>query len=321
MITVTKIFTKRACKLLIAIFSILFVISVSVHASNSTVAVIYPELRAPFNKIFTDMADGVEQQVNGRTLRYILEKNYSQEKLNQWLRKNNIKVCIALGVRSENATSTMGSDIPVVLGGVLTPKSNANARPGISLAPSPDKLFGKLKKLKPNTKEIVVVYNPSKTEWLIREARSAAAKHRLELVTYPTKSLSQSAKLYREIFKRPGIKNTAIWLPPDPSSVDNRAVLSFILDQSWKKDTAVFSSSLSHVNKGVLFAMYPDNMRLGQSLGRVAIDELNGKAGRNKGVVPVSDLQIAFNKRTAEHLGISVTSAELRSYDAVFPSE
>lgn len=316
------IFKLRSYKqAMLFLFVFLFLFSLPTFSAAPSVAVIYPELREPFNKIFTDMAEGVEKEVNGRTLRYILEKDYSQEKLNQWIRKNNIKVCVALGVRSEKATSTMGSDIPVVLGGVLTPKSNVNARSGISLAPSPDKLFGELKKLKPNTKEIIVVYNPNKTEWLIRRAQSAATKHRLELVTYSTKSLSESARFYRDIFKRPGIKNAAIWLPPDASSVDNRAVLSFILDQSWKKGTAVFSSSLSHVNKGVLFAMYPDNTRLGQSLGRVAMEELNGASGRNKEVVPVSDLQTAFNKRTAEHLGISITSAELRSYDAVFPSE
>ncbi len=312
---------KKKCIAIAFFLSISIVTVLAAQASTISVAVIYPELRAPFNKIFTDMADGVEKEVNGRTMRYVLKKDYSSKELNQWLSKNDIKVCIALGVRSENATSTLEGNIPVVLGGVITPKPNTSARTGISLAPSPDKLFEKLKKLSSQTKEVVAVYNPNKTEWLIKRAQSAATKYDIQLTTYPTKSLSESAKLYRKIFKRPNMKNAAIWLLPDPSAVDNRALLSLILDQAWKRDIVVFSSSLAHVNKGVLFAMYPDNIKLGQSLGRAAIEELNGNSVREKEILPVTDLQTAFNRRTAEHLGINISNAELRSFDAVFPSE
>jgi len=96
--------------------------------------------------------------------------------------------------------------------------------------------------------------------------------------------------------------------------------LSFVLEQSWEKDVVVFSSNPAHVNKGVLFAMYPDNMKLGESLGAFALEELNGGKMLRK-MIPVEDLKSAFNKRTAEHLGIRFTKDELRNYDAVFPSQ
>lgn len=320
-LAIMPILKQNSCKkTVLFLFAFLLLFSIPTFAATPSVAVIYPELRAPFNKVFTDIADGVEEQVNGRTMRYILKKEYSQQELNQWLSKNNIKVCVALGVRGENATSVISDDIPVILGGVLKPKLIGESRPGISVAPSPDKLFEKLKKLKRNIKEVIVVYNPDKTEWLIDRAHYAAVKHGLELVAHPTDRLSKSAKLYREIFKRPGLRNSAIWLPPDSTSVDNHAVLSFILEQSWRHETIVFSSKLSHVSKGVLFAMYPNNIKLGQSLGKIASDELNGNGARVKGMVPLEDLNTALNRRTAEHLGINVSSSELRTYDAVFPS-
>ncbi len=303
------------------LFALLFLFALPAFAATPSVAVIYPELRAPYNKIFSDIADGVEAQVNGRTKRYMLKKKYSALELNQWLKKNEIKVCVALGVRGETATYELANNIPVILGAVLTPKLITDTRSGISLAPSPDKLFSKVKKLKHGVSKIIVVYNPSKTGWLIRNARSAADKNGLELITYSTNSLSESAKIYQKIFTRPDIKHAAIWLPPDSTSVDNRAVLSFILEQSWAHGVAVFSSRLSHVNKGVLFAMYADNVKLGQSLGKAALDELSGNRGKIIGIVPVEDLQIAFNRRTAEHLGLNVSSAELRDYDAVFPAK
>ena len=318
-LAVMSMIKKYDYKTFVLFFVFLLAFLIPAYSAAPSVAVIYPEIRAPFNKIFTDMADGVEEKVNGRTVRYILKKDYSQKEFKEWLQENDIKVCVALGVRSEKATSDISTNIPVILGGVLTPK-NLNSQTAISLAPSPNKLFEKLKKLAPDIRKIEVVYNPSKTEWLVKQAQLAAENYGLELHTHPTSSLAQSAKLYKEIFKDKHVKDSAIWLPPDPTAVDNRAILSYILEQSWKKEVPVFSSSLAHANKGVLFAMYPDNVRLGQALGKAALDELNGNSS-SMGVIPVEDLQIAFNKRTAEHLGINFSKADLRNYDAVFPSE
>ena len=123
-----------------------------------------------------------------------------------------------------------------------------------------------------------------------------------------------------KVFKQLRVKDAAVWLPPDSTSIDNRTLLSFVLEQSWSRSVAVFSSSFAHVNKGALFALYPDNLKLGLSLGEVALEELNGGTKLDK-MVPVEDLKTAFNKRTAEHLGVRLSSSELRSYDAVFPSE
>jgi putative ABC transport system substrate-binding protein len=292
--------------------------SLPIFSATPSVAVIYPELRAPYNKVFEDIANGVEKKVNGRTKRYVLPKDYSQKELDLWIKKNDIKVCIALGSRGERAVNEFAADIPIVLSGILQPK--LVERPGISLASSPEKLFSTLKKQQLNIKEVIVVYNPKKSEWLIREAQSAALQHGLELVTHTTSSLSESAKIYRKIFNDVSIRNAAIWLPPDSTSIDNRTLLSFVLEQSWNKNVAVFSSSPAHVSKGVLFAMYPDNLKLGQSLGAVALDELNGGSQLDH-LIPVEDLKTAFNKRTAEHLGMRVTKEKLRNYDAVFPSK
>ena len=287
-------------------------------AATPSVAVIYPELRAPYNKIYDDIAAGVEQRFNGRTKHFKLTKNYTPQQLNDWVAKNNIQVCVALGVGGEKALAQLTHEIPVVLSGVIKPKSSNYF--GISLAASPNKLFNELKKQNSNIKKVIVIYNPQKTEWLIKQARSDATKNNLELVTYKTKSLSESAKIYRNIFARSDINKSAIWLPPDSTAIDNKTILSLILEQSWTKNVTVFSSSPAHVNKGVLFAMYPDNKKLGQSLGEVALAELNGGSKLDK-MMPAEDLKIAFNKRTAEHLGIKYRSEDLRRFDAVFPSK
>ncbi|MEJ2115744.1 MAG: ABC transporter substrate binding protein [Gammaproteobacteria bacterium] len=294
------------------------ILSLPIFAATPSVAVIYPEVRAPYNKVFNDIIVGVEEKIDGRTKQYMLPKEFSQKDVDDWIRKNDIEVCVALGGRGEKAANQITQDIPVILSGVLKPKSINY--PGISLAASPDKLFSKLKQQKLNIKQVIVVYNPEKSEWLVREARSAALKQGLELITYTTSSLSESAKVYRKIFKQLKINDAAIWLPPDSTSMDNRTLLSYVLEQSWAKNVVVFSSSPAHVNKGVLFAMYPDNLKLGQSLGAVVLEELNG-GSKLRRMIPIEDLKTAFNRRTAEHLGVRFTNDELRNYDAVFPSD
>lgn len=316
--TTSFIESLRVYKTLWCMLAFVLLFSIPVFAAVPSVAVIYPELRAPYNKIFEDIALGIEKKINGRTKRYTLPKNYSQQDLDNWVKKNKIKVAVALGSRSESAANKLSQDVPIVLSGVL--KAKEVQHPGISLAASPDKLFSELMKHNLNIKKVVVVYNPEKSEWLIREAQSAAMRHGLELVSHTTTSLSQSAKIYRKLFKELRAADSAIWLPPDSTSIDNRTLLSFVLEQSWARNVAVFSSSPAHVNKGVLFAMYPDNVKLGQSLGAVALEELNGGA-KVKTLVPVEDLKAAFNTRTAEHLGVRFSKSDLRNYDAVFPSE
>ncbi len=309
-----------SCLVVLAIFLLQLIFLAPVVSTPTNVAVIYPEIRAPFNKIFADIADGVEKQANGSTKRYALKKDYSQKELEQWIVKNNIEVCVGLGRRGENALSEINNGIPFVLSGILSAKDAEQVMPVISMAPSPSKLFAKALSLKKDIKEIIVVYNPKKTQWLILKAREAATEHGITLTALETKSLSDSAKIYRKVFARPGIKNAAIWLPPDSTSVDNKAILSYILEKSWNRNIVVFSSGPAHVSKGALFAMYPDNFKLGERLAEIALSGLDGNKVSQR-IFPAEELHAAINRRTAEHLGINVTNAELRLYDAVFPSE
>ena len=164
--THTLIITSAHKKAMWCLFVFALFVAIPTFASTPSVAVIYPELRAPYNKIFDDIAAGVEKKVNGHTKRYVIPKNYSKDELNEWVKKNNIKVCVALGVGGERAAADLSKDISVLLSGILKPKIEDNA--GISLAASPDKLFELLKKKMPDVKRVHVVYNPEKSRWLIR---------------------------------------------------------------------------------------------------------------------------------------------------------
>ena len=102
--------------------------------------------------------------------------------------------------------------------------------------------------------------------------------------------------------------------------MNDRVILPMILEQAWEKQVVVFSSNPSHVNKGALFALYPDNEGMGRTLGALADNILAKKRPASPGLLPLRDLLTATNLRTAEHLGIQYTQAQREEFSLVFPS-
>ena len=99
--------------------------------------------------------------------------------------------------------------------------------------------------------------------------------------------------------------------------MDERAILPLTLRESWNRNIAVFSSNPSHVPRGVLFSLYPDNRAMGRTLAAMAVEEGNGAAS----IEPLGDLRVAVNLRTAEHLGLDLSSRQRREFDLVFPPQ
>ena len=78
----------------------------------------------------------------------------------------------------------------------------------------------------------------------------------------------------------------ALWLPIDATTVDDATILPLVLREPWNQNVPIFSSSFSHVDKGVLFSLYPNNAELGRSLGALATALLTG-ATNVRGVTPL----------------------------------
>jgi putative tryptophan/tyrosine transport system substrate-binding protein len=93
-----------------------------------------------------------------------------------------------------------------------------------------------------------------------------------------------------------------------------------VLQEAWTRGLAVFSSSVAHVKRGALFSLYPNNVELGRSLAGAALGQLSGNGAQGRGVMPLKDVLMAVNVRTASHLGLGVAQRQL-SFDMVFPEQ
>ncbi len=288
------------------------------YAEGKRIGVLYPEIREPYRGIFANIVAGVRETGLGAVEEYVLTETSESRRIDAWLESEAIDVVIALGRRGLVAARERSAAIPVVAGAVLVgPGPETQGLAGVSLSPDPERLLEMLGSLAPSVRRVSVVFNPATSQWLIDRARAAAESLRLEFRPYAAGDLRSAAERYSQIFDASYLGQDAIWLPQDPATVDERAILPLILRESWNRNIAVFSSNPSHVPRGALFSLYPDNRAMGRTLALMAAEQTDGAAS----IEPLRDLRIAVNLRTAEHLGLELSKRQRREFDLVFPPQ
>ena len=280
-------------------------------------AVIYPEIREPYRSIFESIVRGIEQEDVGDVEVRLLKSGADARALDAWLAKTRAQAVVALGRTGLTAVQTLPEEYKRIVGAVLVkPSADLQGIWGISLTPDPDRLFRQLKEMANGVERVFVVYNPDENQWLVDRAQESAAVLGLELNAVPASDLREAAAVYRRLLPTLSGPKDAIWLPQDRQTVDDRAILPLILEKAWNGHIVLFSSSPGHVKRGALFSMYPDHEAMGRRLGDLVVR--NSAAAPS--VDPLRDLKVAVNKRTAEHLGITFSSRDLRKFGLVFPA-
>ena len=301
-------------------FTALFVTSPAYAAGEDAIAVIYPDIGEPYHGIFEKIIEGIENKVGARVANHPVRADTDSGVLKASLLRQNTKVVIALGRQGMKTATALNNGVAVVVGGVLTvPENEARAQPVISLSPDPALLFARMKALMPAVKRVFVVYDPVLNDWLIKLAKEAARAQGLELVAYEAHDLRSAVRFYREFFSAADGHRDVLWLPHDSTTVEESSILPLVLQDSWNRGIAVFSSNAAHVRRGVLFSLYPDNVALGKSLAGLAQGILISGDHERRGMMPLRDVQSVVNLRTAKHLGISPSRQQ--GFDTTFPEQ
>jgi putative ABC transport system substrate-binding protein len=305
---------------MLSIFAAVTVTPSASAAEGNQIAVIYPDIGEPYREIFTEIISGIEDKVGAPVASYPVSTDTNISELKTSLNLRGTKVVIALGRQGMKTAELLNNHVKVVVGGVLTvPENGLDGQPVISLTPDPALLFARMKTLMPSVKRVFVVYDPGFNGWLMKLAESSARAQGLELVTYKAQDLRKAVGYYQQIFSEADGRSDALWLPQDPTTVEDSSILTLVLQESWNNDLAVFSSNFGYVQRGVLFSLYPDNVAMGKTLAGLAQDiVVTGDYGKH-GLMPLRDVQSAVNARTAKHLGLNLN--RLQSFDTILPDE
>ena len=158
---------------------------------------------------------------------------------------------------------------------------------------------------------------------MVEHAKQPAQALGITLNPIPVERLQDAVAQYQRVLATLKSDTDALWLSQDSAVLDEQAVLPMILQQAWDRRLIVFSGNPSHVKRGILFAMYPDNERMGHSLGAMALRSRVRESGENpapQGMALLTDLSTALNIRTAGHLGIRYSKEALGEFDLIFPA-
>ncbi|MDR2876780.1 MAG: ABC transporter substrate-binding protein [Chromatiales bacterium] len=286
---------------------------------GAAVGVLYPEIREPFRSVFLSIARGVSDELGHDTLLRPLSGTEKPQDILNWISENKLEAVVALGsggpVLSDNLND---SPVPIMVGAVhMSQELQAKRYHGITLSPDPQLLLEKLTTLVPSVKRVTVVYGRGRDDWMLERAQRAAGPLGLEINAVGVDRIQDAASAYRDHLAVQESVTEALWLLQDSTVFEEQAILPLILKQAWNRKLIVFSSNPSHVQRGVLFALYPDNYRMGRSLGIMARSIHPGRD--EHGMKLLDDLSLAFNVRTADHLGLRVPREILRDIDLLFP--
>jgi putative ABC transport system substrate-binding protein len=285
------------------------------------IAVLYPDIGEPYRGIFAKIIEGIEDKTKSKVAGYPVGTNFNAQEISSELKRQDIRVVIALGRNGLKAAGSLDKNMSLVVGGVISaPEADMRGGTLLSLAPDPALLFARLKSISPRTQRVLVVFDPNQNGWLIKLAQEAARVHGIELIAQAATDLKAALGLYQSFFASADGRRDAIWLPQDSISVDESNVLPLVLQESWAKSLLVFSSNVSHVRRGVLFALYPNNMELGRNLALSALGVASGNP-TTRGTLPLRDVLTAFNTRTASHLGLSPSPAQQQAFDLLLPEQ
>ena len=286
-------------------------------AEGGGLAVLYPDIGEPFRSVFASILEGIREQARQPVPGFAVTGDATPPALIEELRKRDVRVVIALGRSGLKAAAALDRAIGVVAGCVIgAPEAQAQAYTVHSLAPDPALVFAQLRRLVPGARRVFVVHDPQNA-WLAKLAAEAARAAGMELVAFEADEPKRALRAYQELIAAIDPKRDALWLPQDATTVEETTLLPLVLQEAWQRSFAVCSSNVAHVRRGALFALYPDNPALGRSLAQSALETLAGRRTA-RGMLPLRDVLVAANHRTAAHLGIEL---DLRTHriDKLYP--
>ena len=300
--------------LVVATISVAAIPSSYAGAASPRLLVLYPQINSAYDAVFEEIIGGIREHPNVKYSVISVRTSTTHDEIRRQIAQNNIDAVIALGKKVYDFAHEFSSELPVIHGGLLL---KPDGHSGVSLAGSPKEFFSQLANYAPGVKRVFTVYNETNSGWLIELANRAAAKHGVELVAYPAKDIRQAVKQFKNILDQSRDSSDAVWLLMD-NVLPDKTIMPMALDVAWRRRVVLFSSNPSHTRRGALFSLFPDHYEMGNSLAALAVIRIN-QTDPQPLVVPLDNLKISLNRRTASHLGFRYSSSLIEKLDLVYP--
>ena len=278
---------------------------------GAQLAVVFPQVRQPFQKVYQTIAKGAAEGFAGPTSEIILDADKPATDLESRIADHMV---VALGGRGITELQPMTLAHPLVVGAVSRRIPHVY---GMSMVPEESLIVTKLHVLAPEVRRVFVIVRSHDNIIDPKSAQLAFNQLGIQLHIHEAEDLRAAAGIYRKVIRSLG-SGDAVWFPSGDRFVGN-ALLSILLQASWKSEFVVFSSNPTHVKRGALFSVYPDNFQMGVRLGELARKIAEGEQ-QQAGMEPLQSVFVTLNERTSNHLGILLTDDMKEHIDLVLPA-
>lgn len=282
----------------------------STKALASGLMILYPEVREPYSKVYQDIINGIKSSYTGHITEIPLTDRQGEDRYITAVRSNKPDKIIALGRSALNLATRITPEIPTIVG--ATSATNLDLT-GVSMIPDPAVVIARLHKLDNSLSSIHVVTNPKTKQRQLKAAKDYAHAKNINFVVHEAKSVKAAAGQYRVLLNSLG-KHDSIWLLQDQALSDT-SLLSLILEIAWDRKIIVFSLNPTHVKRGALFSVYPNNVALGTRLGEIASNH-NFNVNSGQKIEFLQNVLIAGNERTLRHLGLTEANQAHQVFDS-----
>lgn len=173
--------------------------------------------------------------------------------------------------------------------------SRAGNVAGVDLFVRPEQYLTIFRKIR--AKRIGIVYDPARTGWYVKLARSAAKQLGIELVlrevTDPRQSIAQLASLKGEV--------DSLWLLPDTTAVSKETLEAYFLFAQ-QQSVPLVSFTAAHLKLGALLALEADRVEIGRQGGELAQQLLRGAQPGELGIGSPRKVSVRVNAAVARRL-------------------
>ena len=223
----------------------------------------------------------------------------------------------AVGIYALQALVGQITDIPIVFSMVLNPPVVVGPQvkniTGASINVPIDVQLRSLKQLAPQVKRIGVVYDPSKTGFLLAAAQRVAPELGVTVVARPINSPRASVTALEELEKQVD----ALWILPD-STILTPETVQYMLLVAFRRKIPLLGLSDSQAKMGALVAIsFRSGHDIGKQAGELAKAILGGRPIEDVPYTMADKTKQTLNLKTAEKIGLQIPPELIQRADVV----
>ena len=259
-------------------------------------------LQSSRTSAISDAANGFQAVYPGNTLTMVLA-DYAEMDVVRLVKEEQPRLLLVLGDPALAASRKVRS-VPVVALMALAPLHKGPTGFANSIEPvaPPERFFALFKAI--GVKRVGVLYDPARTGWYMKRAKSAAENSDVELVT---REVSNPRDVLSRLEQLKG-KVDALWMIPDATVVTSDTQDAFFLF-SLTQHVPVVTYADHYLSKGAAISLSADLAETGRQAAELTMSLL-ANPDRDPVIKPARKMRVRANPNILKKLGIPTTVIE-----------